>query len=136
MRFHRYSAADMFGAPLDNIDEQNGPGVLKDLMEAYGIEPTEVPAEPTDITPPYWLKPAFRYFLSMAHPEGPAVLDLLPVSTSSESHLLGTAGPLMFSVKGVRSFEIPNDVPAATIIGPGPRFFGQLCVHELVTFTE
>ncbi|MCA9349149.1 hypothetical protein KC878_03340 [Candidatus Saccharibacteria bacterium] len=134
----RYSAAEMFGAPIDNVANVNlEDGSLIRLMESYDIQPREIPTDPTDITPYYWKRPAFRYFLALAHPEGPATVDMLPVDEDSENYLLLGAEGLGAAVQArVRHIEVPTDQQVVAIIGPGPRFPDKLSVHELIVSDE
>lgn len=138
MRVQRFSAIEQFGVPVD--DEKmlhSAQGMLR-LMSQYGIEGTEIPDEVTDITPPYWEKNKFKYMLSRVRPDGPAVVELLPVYSDSQTTLvLGDSPEGLVTVPiQVRRFEIPTDQEAFPVLGPGPRYAGQLCVHELVSIVE
>lgn len=137
MSLQRYSAVHMFGAPIEGIEGRDG-SQLVDLMAAYNIEPQEVPTEPTDITPYYWMNPNFRYFVSMAHPEGPAIVDLLPRHTDTEMYLLQRIGgkAVGLHLPDVRHIEIPTDEISLAIVGPSPRFPDKLNVHELINYTD
>ncbi len=62
---------------------------------------------------------------------------MLPVVEGSETHLVVGDGSLTVGIKaGIRQIEIPNDAPGMIIVGPGPRFTGQLCVHELIAYQD
>lgn len=138
MSLQRYSAVEMFGAPLEGGDGISVAQMLV-LMSAYDIEPQEVPSEPTDITPYYWKNPNFRYYVTLAHPEGPAVVDLLPRHVDSDTYLLQKVGDFAVGlhVPEVRRIEIPTDEQALAIIGPGsPRFPDKVCLHELINYTD
>jgi hypothetical protein len=111
----RYSATDIFGIPLDNPEAMTGLETLVELMEAYSIEPREVKnREPIDITPYFWQKPNFRYWLSSPK-RGRAQVDLMPV----------------------RTIYIPEPARSTAIIGGGsPRFAGELCLYEAVVLQK
>ena len=135
MRFVRYSAVPQFGVPVDNMESLSNAGSMIRLMEAYSIEPVEIPTEPTDITPYYWRTPDFRYFASLAHPEGPAVVDMLPNKDGAENYTFGLIPGVV--IEGMRRTEVPTDVAGQAIVGPSPRFPDLLiCMHELITVTE
>jgi len=135
--FERYSAKDIFGAPLEIGFDPKNPRILVDLMEAYSIEPQDVPSDSTDITPYYWRRPAFKYFLSLPHPEGPAVVELLPNNDDSETYAIENVPDFGLCVEqGIRRIEIPTEQPGMAIIGPSPRFSGKICVHELVVYND
>lgn len=136
MKFVRYSASEMFGVPLDNMFEK--PGAEQEdfmrLLGYYGIGPQEIEREPVDITPYYWRNPDFRYFLSLAHPEGPAVLEMLPNKDGVENMVrvqVPSYGAV--EVEGIRRLEIEAPGAMRVIIGGSPRFQDQLCLHELIT---
>lgn len=137
MSLQRYSATHMFGAPIEGVDGHNT-RQLVELLAAYDVEPQEVPREPTDITPYYWKNPNFRYYVSLAHPEGPAVVDLLPRHTDIDMYLLQRIGDFAvgLQIPDVRHIEIPTDEMGLAIIGPSPRFPDKLNVHELITYTD
>jgi hypothetical protein len=137
MNFRRYSAIDMFGVPLEDTKHLNGRTDLIELMDQYGIEPQAVSSGPLDITPYYWRKNNFRYMMSLPHPEGPIVVDLLPVYEDSEAYLVGEiAHGVGISIPGTRHIEIPTTDETLVIAGGSPRFAGQLCMHELVTYFD
>ncbi len=133
MTFRRYSAVKQFGVPIDIDNARPAALDVEKLMRMYDIEPEEVPTESTDITPYYWQNPAFQYFASMAHPEGPAIVELLPRHTDSSNFV--TRGRLVVATE-VRQIEIPNQQEALAIVGPGPRFAGQLCIHEAIVYVD
>ena len=137
MRFDRYSAVGIFGAPIDKGIDPSDREPLVRLMNNYGIEAHPVPQDSTDITPYYWRNPMFRYFLSMAHPEGPAIVELLPRHDDSMTLEIGQIAGIGYCIKDeVRKVEVPTDQRALAIVGPSPRFPGEFCVHELVTFSD
>jgi hypothetical protein len=136
MKVLRFSAIENFGVPLDNPEEVSDIEQLIGLMEAYSIVPQDVSTGMDDETPYYWKNPEFKYFLSRDKEDGPVVIDLMPrkkdsatyladIDADDPNYLVGLELPL-------RTIEIPASVPAFAIAGPGPRFAGQLCVHELI----
>lgn len=138
MSLQRYSAVEMFGAPIEGakgVDAEH----LVEVFSSYGIAPQTLPSEPTDITPYYWQNSTFRYYLTLAHPEGPAVVDLLPRHADSETYLLlqhiGDSA-INLLIPGLRHIEIPTDQQAMALVGPGPRFPDKICVHELITYAD
>lgn len=116
---------------------EDADGLLR-LLSAYGVEGQDVSKEATDITPYYWKNPTFRYYLSLAHPEGPAVVELLPRHDDSEIHLLAPLGDSTVGINlpGVRRIEVPTDQDMMAIAGTSPRYPGKFCVHELVAYTD
>ena len=138
MAFQRYSAVEMFGAPIDdgmspeNVDELFG------LMAAYGFGGQDISREPTDITPYYWRNPGFRYFLSLAHPEGPALVELLPIRDDSEVARLDVDDDeaALTVLPDKRTIEIPTDTKVYAMIGGSPRFAGKMCLHELIAYFD
>jgi len=138
MTLERYSAVEMFGVPIEKGGEASNEHMLE-LMLAYNIDPQAVPAEPTDITPYYWQNSNLLYYAALLHPEGPAVVDLLPRHADSETYLvlqkLGNCA-VGLQVTEVRRIEIPTNQQALAIAGPGPRFPDRICVHELIMYTD
>ncbi|HSX33477.1 MAG TPA: hypothetical protein VLF91_04025 [Candidatus Saccharimonadales bacterium] len=136
MRIVRYSALEMFGMPIDKSEYGADPERLRQLMEVYSIEPTEVPVDTRDITPYYWRRPLFRYFMSRTVADGPVVMDMMPVQADSAALEVATPVPnvTIIGETAVRSYAIPRDIPGIAIVGPGPRFREQLCVHELIVY--
>ena len=139
MGLYRYSAIGTFGIPLTegNIktlgDDSDG---LFKILDANDLEPQAVPTEPTDITPYYWDKNNMIYIASLAHPEGPAVVDLLPKYTNVESYLMGKIGGIAVTIPGIRHIKVPTDQRAMIIAGGSPRFEGEICLHEVITERE
>jgi hypothetical protein len=134
MKIVRYSAIENFGVPIDSPEHVGSTQRLMDLMRAYSIEGKEIPTELTDITPYYWRNPTFRYYLSRRSINGPAVIDLMPRYNDSATTTFESIAPGI-NISGFtekRTYEIPTYKGAMAIIGPGPRFIGQLCVHELI----
>ena len=134
MNIVRFSAVENFGVPIDNpVDVADESRLIK-LMRSYSIKSQEVSTELTDITPYYWQNPTFRYFLSRRGGSGPAVVDLMPRHHDSSAAVFGSVIPGV-AISGElkqRTFEIPTEMPTLAIMGPGPRFIGQICVHELI----
>lgn len=141
MRVERYSAIEMMGVPIDGKQDDeliySARGLLR-LMSRYGIEGTEIPDDLIDITPPYWEKNKFKYMLSRVRPDGPAVVELLPVHSDSQTDLVvaGSTDYVVTTPYHLRRIEIPTDQDAFPLIGPSPRFAGKLCVHEVVSLVE
>lgn len=132
MQVVRYSAAAIFGAPIEKIDPENNEGLVG-LVRRYGIEPEAVPTEPTDITPYYWMTNSMIFFASQPDPGGPAVIDLFPKHDGADTLSFMNAEGYTTISTGVRRLEIPTLQPTLAIIGSSPRFAGQLCVHEVIT---
>lgn len=134
MNVVRFSAVKIFGVPLDNPEQYDSPKKTIDLVRAYGLEAEEVPAETTDITPFYWENRVFDYRLSREEPDGEAVINMLPRHDNSSAHILGsTAAGSVFAVEtNRRNIRVPNDQEVFALAGPGPRFQGQMCLHEVI----
>jgi hypothetical protein len=134
MQIVRFSAIENFGVPIDKPNDIANSRGLINLMLAYSIAATEVSAELTDITPYYWKNPAFRYYLSRRNSDGPAVIDMMPRHNDSMTEIIGSLIPdiTIHGETKKRTYEIPTNEGSMAIIGPGPRFAGQLCVHELI----
>ncbi len=139
MGIYRYSAIETFGIPLTERDIKtlgdDGDGIFK-FLDANDLEPQAVTTEPTDITPYYWAKNNMIYIASLAHPEGPAVVDLLPKYTDVESYLMGRVGNIAVTFPGVRHIRVPTDQRTMIIAGGSPRFEGEICLHEVITERE
>lgn len=141
MRVERFSAADMMGVPIDGKKDAellySARGLLS-LMSRYQIEGTEISDELTEITPPYWEKNKFKYMLSRVRPDGPAVVELLPVHSDSKTDLVVARSWdwVVTTPYHLRRIEIPTGQDAFPLIGPSPRFAGMICVHEVVSLVE
>jgi hypothetical protein len=87
-----------------------------------------------DITPYYWDKNSFYYFLSRDNAESPATIELVPTELGSSTFLLGQlASDVAFAVEtNIRSVEIPTTQEAMAICGTSPRYQTELCLHELI----
>lgn len=105
------------------------------MMSRYGIEGTEIPEELTEITPPYWDKNKYTYWMSRPGSDGPATVEMRPVYEDSQMGLvLGeTPAGLVTVPYNLQRMVIPTEQEAFPLIGPSPRFTGQLCVHEVVS---
>jgi hypothetical protein len=134
MNVLRYSAIPKFGVPMDSLKNASGNNQLTALLSAYSIEGMEVTTELTDITPYYWRNPNFRYYLSRENERGPVVVDIMPRHRDSSAFIVTGMGRegLMGIETPDRTIEIPTDQAAMGILGPGPRFAGQICLHELI----
>lgn len=129
------------GVPIDGKKDTellySARGLLS-MMSRYHIEGTEIPDEVTEITPPYWEKNKFKYMMSRVRPDGPAVVELLPVYSDSQTDMVVARSEnwVLTTPYHLRRIEVPTDQDAFPLIGPSPRFAGMLCVHELVTIVE
>lgn len=132
MSLARYSAVSQFGVPIENPADLKDPDTVLGLMSSYSIEGEEIPREPTDITPYYWRANKFRYYVSLAHPEGPAIVELLPCDADSETYSLAKSRSLDLQLEHVRTIIIPDDQEMMIIGGLGPRYAGCLCIHEVI----
>lgn len=129
MEIKRFSAADIFGIPMENPESvRTRAGVLA-LLGAYDIQGQDVPADVIDITPYYWQKHKFNYLMTRQHEDGPAQVEFMPTSANSETYTL--AGR-MFVQATVRNIIIPTNQEMFIILGPGPRFGDQVCIHEAI----
>ncbi len=135
MKIVRFSAVGNFGVPIDNPEQISDTAGIISLMGAYSLQGSEVTDDLQDITPYYWQDPTFRYYLSRRGVSGPAVIDLMPrhhdssafvILPSNRESLLGIEMPQ-------RTIEIPTNHLQMAVVGLGPRFPGQLCIHELIT---
>ena len=135
MLVQRFSAVEMFGAPIDDRELLYSARGLLSLMSRYSIEGTDVPEELTEITTPYWDKHKYTYWLSRPDASGPATVEMRPVYDDSQMNLvLGeTPAGLITVPYSLQRVEVPADQEAFPLIGPSPRFAGQLCVHEVVS---
>jgi hypothetical protein len=135
MGLYRYSAIETFGIPLtesDVVTLGDGREGLFSILDANDLEPLAVPSEPTDITPHYWGRNNMIYIASLTHPEGPAVVDLLPKYTNVESYLMSKIGSLTVTIPGIRHIRVPTDQRALIIAGGSPRFENKVCLHEVI----
>jgi hypothetical protein len=134
MEVVRFSAVEIFGVPMDSPEQINTISKLVKLMGAYSVHAQEVSAELTDITPYYWQNPAFRYYLSRKDASGPAVIDVMPRHNDSATFLIAPLerDALIGIETPERSIEIPTQQECMVIGGPGPRYGGHLCIHELI----
>jgi hypothetical protein len=128
MNVVRFSAIRNFGVPIDRPELIGDPDYLVGLMHAYDIEEEPIAREATDITPIYWRNPAFKYFVS-GREDGSARVEMQPRHNDSQAILLG--GGLAVE-SSIRAYEVPSQIAGIPIAGPGPRFSGQICIHELV----
>lgn len=135
MIVQRFSATEMMGAPIDDRNLLYSARGLLSMMNRYSIEGTEIPEELTEITPPYWDKNKYTYWLSRPDPNGPATVEMRPVYDDSQMELvLGQTSAGLTKVPfNLQRMVIPTDQEAFPLIGPSPRFTGQLCVHEVVS---
>jgi hypothetical protein len=127
--FERYSATSVFGIPF-NPEDLTVRGKLFELVDAYNIEPQELPTEATDITPYYWQNPSYRYFLSLKEKTGLAIVELMPMNDDSE---LKIYSPESTGVTPIRTIELPTQQETFLLTGGSPRFKDSLCIHEIVT---
>lgn len=134
MRVQRFSAIEMFGVPVDDRSLLYSARGLLRMMSQYGIEGTEIPEALTDITPPYWDDNKYTYHISRQSPDGPVAVELRPVYEDSQMELvLGKSPEGLIKVPySLERMEVPTDQAAFPVLGPGPRFGAQLCVHEVV----
>jgi hypothetical protein len=135
MKVQRFSAVEMMGVPIEDRKLLYSARGLLSMMSRYSIEGTEIPEELTEITPPYWDKNKYTYWLSQPDPNGPATVEMRPVYDDSQMNIvLGeTPAGLVTVPYNLQRMVIPTDQEAFPLIGPSPRFAGQLCVHEVVS---
>lgn len=132
MNVVRYSAVEMFGAPVDEPESLGVPGNALSLMESYNIEPQEIEVDIIDITPSYWNTPKFKYFLSKKL-SGIVEVDLLPIDLDSEAYLIASlTKDIKIVLEGIRHLVIPTDQETMAIAGGSPRFTDKICLHELI----
>lgn len=133
--FERYSAVSVFGVPLDNPTAQLSLGGLELVkhMQRYDVQPQPLPSEVTDISPFYGDTARFSYFLSYSEESNVATVELLPRRADSQ---LIQPGLEDNTISDVRTIHIPTDQEMFALVGPGPRYGGTLCVHELITYSE
>lgn len=128
----RYSAIEQFGVPVENNSTGNAERIAK-LMDRHGIEPSVVDLNcdyPIDITPYYWPRPIFRFFLSLVDADN-ATMDLMPVHDGTQLQNVFTSQV----IKGPElSYHVgPANRPGALVGGFSPKFAGR-CIHEFVTY--
>jgi len=136
MNVLRYSAVEQFGIPVADLRGSHPTQVATLLSSAYSIEGEEVSTELTDITPHYWHNPDFRYYLSRENEDGPVVVDIMPRVRNATAFVATgmDRGRLILAMTPERSIEIPDQQPAMGVLGPGPRYTGQVCLHELIVY--
>jgi hypothetical protein len=134
MHVERFSAVEIFGVPMDNPEDMTDVEKIVRLMGAYGIRGTEVTTELIDITPYYWTKNVFRYYLSRESEDSQAVIDIMPryhdstaylVTSIDQDTLIGLRTPK-------RTIKIPTEQPALGVVGPSPRYLDHICIHEFI----
>jgi hypothetical protein len=130
----RFSAVEVFGIPIDKPETLGSTQRMVKLLGAYSVQPLEITTDVLDITPYYWDNPTFRYFLSRNKEGNSAVVDLMPCrDNSSASIITPLSRNLLLEIDTpLRSVEIPTLQETVAILGPSPRFGGQICLHELV----
>lgn len=134
MNVVRFSAVKSFGVPIESPDHTSSTKKLIALMRSYSAEELDISSEITDITPYYWENTVFRYYLSRRGEEGPAVIELVPRHHDSQAHAISSIAPgLAIGTEfETRTIVVPTAQEAMAIGGPGPRYAGQVCVHELI----
>jgi len=130
MAIQRFSAIANFGVPIDGTSSFVSVEETVRLFGAYDIEGQDVPVDVIDITPYYWERPLFRFFMSRNSPESPVQIDFLPTDDDSRVYEPGLFGGLALS--GTRRTMVPNDQPVMLLSGPSPRFSNLLCIHEAI----
>lgn len=129
MTIRRYSAVENFGVPIEKGAFPTDASDILKLMEAYGVEETTVPEDPTDITPYYWSAPELRYFLSRPNSDrDEVVIDFLTVNQNSATVHFGAPE----DEPEMRRLVLPTMQESMAITGASPRFAGQLCIHEAI----
>jgi hypothetical protein len=134
MKVVRFSAVENFGVPIDNPELVNAPEKIAALMRAYSVPAKEVAQELTDITPYYWESNSMRYFLSRRGADGPAVVDLMPQHAGATAFMIedSDTGPRYAGELKPATIVVPGNIPAFAVAGEGPRFVGQVCIHEFI----
>lgn len=133
MEFVRISATNIFGVPIDSTEVLKSSSMaLSWIRQYHGVEEYEVEEGPLDITPHYWMPPVmsprFRYMLSL-EPDR-ALVELLPTTYRSVMYQIMPLSPDVDL--DLRTITVPTDQEVVAIIGKGPRYAGQVCVHELI----
>ena len=133
MPITRYSAAEIFGVPLENRSDVQNVGTIVAVMKEHGVGGQVVTEEgPENITPPYWRDPV-TYWLKLVSPEL-AEIHILPKDLDAGGYAFTKIGAYTAVFSGVRLIEIPTDQPSVLIASRGsPRYPGQICAHEIIT---
>ncbi len=137
MRFSRYSATSMFGAPIDDLERliQPVPDRLERIighMTAYGIEAEPLPVGLTDITPFYGTQNKLRYYLNFDGSDS-VEIHLMPNVDGGAPEMIEGPEPDVDLLRMVteRTIVLPTDEQIFALAGGSPRF-DQMCIHELI----